>query len=308
MHIAGLSRVAATRRSNLAGQVVELVALRRDGSEFPVELSIGVWESAQGRGFSAVLRDITERKEAEEAVAQPSREVERTNAELETLIYSASHDLKSPMISVLGYLDYLKVDYGDVLGPEGDRYLERMTDCTLYMQRLIQDLLELSRVGRRDSEVTRFDLEDLVGRIAEEVASMHPDTTFNLRSLPVIEGDAVAFRQLITNLVENAVQHADRLDLTVVVSSRRLPDGGIELSVRDNGKGIPAEYRELVFGIFERLDGSRAAGHGHGAGDLPQDRRAVRGKIWLTGADGADVRVLIPGASSSTTAPRRSPS
>jgi two-component system, LuxR family, sensor kinase FixL len=293
-HIAGLARVAASGESKLAGTVVELVGLRRDGTEFPVELSIGVWDSAQGPGFSAVLRDITDRKEAEEAVAQASREVERANAELETLIYSASHDLKSPMISVLGYLDYLKVDYGEVLGVEGTRYLERMTDCTLYMQRLIQDLLKLSRVGRLESEVVRLDLQELIARIADELGEMHPQATFSLRSLPMIEGDPMAFRQLFTNLVENAVQHAERPDVTVLVSSRRLPDGGAEISVRDNGKGIPQQYRELVFGIFERLDGGRAAGTGMGLAICRKIVEQFGGKIWLTGNEGADVRVHLP--------------
>jgi light-regulated signal transduction histidine kinase (bacteriophytochrome) len=77
-----------------------------------------------------VLRDISERKRAEAALAAAHRELERANAELETIVYSASHDLKSPMVSLLGYLEYLRLDHGDALGPEGDHYLDRMADST----------------------------------------------------------------------------------------------------------------------------------------------------------------------------------
>ena len=295
LHTEGLARVRRTGHSKLAGTVVELVGLRRDGTEFPVELSIGVWESPDGPAFSGVIRDITERKRAEDALAATSRELERTNAELETLVYSASHDLKSPMVSLLGYLEYLRIDYGDVLGREGGRYLERMTDCTLYMQRLIHDLIDLSRVGRAASEVTDVDLGELVGAIVEEVRAAYPSAGFHVRRLPVVVADPVGFRQLFTNLIENAVRHGGRPDLEVTVEGRELLDGSLELSVRDDGRGIPPEHRERVFGVFERLDGpSTAAGTGMGLAICRKIVELLHGSIRIQGTDGTDVRVSLP--------------
>ena len=295
LHSEGLARVRRTGHSKLAGTVVELVGLRRDGTEFPVELSIGVWESPDGPAFSGVIRDITERKRAEDALAATSRELERTNAELETLVYSASHDLKSPMVSLLGYLEYLRIDYGDVLGREGGRYLERMTDCTLYMQRLIHDLIDLSRVGRAASEVTDVDLGELVGAIVEEVRAAYPSAGFHVRRLPVVVADPVGFRQLFTNLIENAVRHGGRPDLEVTVEGRELLDGSLELSVRDDGRGIPPEHRERVFGVFERLDGpSTAAGTGMGLAICRKIVELLHGSIRIQGTDGTDVRVSLP--------------
>jgi PAS domain S-box-containing protein len=298
LHEEGIARVRQSGRSTLAGSVVELTGLRRDGTEFPVELSIGAWQGPDGLAFSGVIRDITERKQAEAALAAANRELERTNAELETLVYSASHDLKSPMVSLLGYLEYLKLDYGDVLAQEGGRYVARISDCTLYMQRLIHDLIDLSRVGRTGADAVEVDLAELVRIIADETTAAQPAVTFRIGRLPVVGGDPVGFRQLFTNLIENAVRHGGRPDLSVTVEGRSRPDAGVELSVRDDGAGIPPEHRERVFGVFERLDApSTAAGTGMGLAICRKIVELLGGSIAIhgvPGAHGTDVRIVLP--------------
>jgi two-component system, LuxR family, sensor kinase FixL len=277
--------------------VVELSGLRRDGSEFPIELSIGSWNGPEGIAFTGVLRDITERKRAEAALAGANRELERANAELETLVYSASHDLKSPMVSLLGYLEYLRLDYGEVLGRDGNRYLNRMADSTLYMQQLIHDLIDLSRVGRSGVEPTEVDLGRLVRAIAEDAGAANPAIEFRVGRLPVVTGDPVGFRQLFTNLIENAVHHGGHADLVVAVDGRAVPDGGVELSVRDNGRGIPREHRERVFGVFERLEGtSSSAGTGMGLAICRKIVEVLGGGIGIEGDRGTDVRIVLPAA------------
>jgi PAS domain S-box-containing protein len=297
LHEAGIARVRQTGHSKLAGSVVELVGLHRDGSEFPVELSIGAWSGPDGLAFSGVIRDITERKQAEAALGAANRELERTNAELETLVYSASHDLKSPMVSLLGYLEYLKLDYGDVLGQEGGRYVARISDCTLYMQRLIHDLIDLSRVGRAGdgAGAVDVDLAELVRIIVDEAAASHPGVSFRVGRLPVVAGDPVGFRQLFTNLVENAVRHGGRPDLTVTVDGRSRTDAGLELSVRDDGRGIPPEHRERVFGVFERLDApSTTSGTGMGLAICRKIVELLGGSIGVHGSHGTEVRIVLP--------------
>jgi chemotaxis family two-component system sensor kinase Cph1 len=106
-----------------------------------------------------------------------------------------------------------------------------------------------------------------------------PGPKFRIGRLPVLSGDPVGFRQLFTNLVDNAVRHGGRSDLVVVVDGRECPDGGVELSVRDNGRGLPAEHRGRVFGVFEGLEGPATSdGTGMGPGHLPQDRRGPGGR------------------------------
>jgi two-component system, LuxR family, sensor kinase FixL len=297
LHEEGIARVRRTGKSKLAGTVVELAALRRDGSEFPIELSIGAWTGSEGMAFSGVLRDITDRKRAEAALAAANRELERANAELETLVYSASHDLKSPMVSLLGYLEYLRLDYGEVLGEEGNRYLARMADSTMYMQQLIHDLIDLSRVGRSGVEPIEVDLHKLVGAIAEDAGTANPGIEIRVGQLPVVTGDSVGFRQLFTNLLENAVHHGGRPDLVVIVDGRERSDGALELSVRDNGRGIPVEHRERVFGVFERLEGpTGSAGTGMGLAICRKIVEVLGGSIAIQGEHGTDVRIVLPAA------------
>jgi two-component system, LuxR family, sensor kinase FixL len=295
MHEEGISRVRATGHSKLAGQVVELAAIRKDGSELPVELSIGMWQSSEGVQFSGVIRDITERKRAEEAITAANRELERSNAELETLVYSASHDLKSPMVSLLGYLEYLKLDYGEALGDEGGRYLDRLFDRALHMQRLITDLIDLSRVGRSGGAAADVDLGEVVRFVAEEIAAVAPAAAVKIGALPIVAGDPVTFRQLLTNLIENAVAHGGRSDPTIAVEAAPLPDGALELVVRDDGKGIPPEHRERVFGVFERLDGT-SPGTGMGLAICRKIVELMDGTISAHGGEGGgtEIRVVLP--------------
>ena len=115
--------------------------------------------------------------------------------------------------------------------------------------------------------------------------------------LPVVTGDPVGFRQLFTNLIENAVRHGGRRDLMVVVEGRECLDGGVELSVSDNGQGIPAEHRERVFGVFERLEGpSTGAGTGMGLAICRKIVEVLGGGIGIEGDHGTDVRIVLPAA------------
>jgi signal transduction histidine kinase len=228
--------------------------------------------------FSRVLRDVTERKRAEAELAAANKELERANAELETLVYSASHDLKSPMVSLLGYLEYLRLDFGEVLGPEGNRYLNRMADSTVYMQQLIHDLIDLSRVGRTGVEPIEVDLGRLVRAIAEDAAAANPAAEIRVGRLPVVTGDSTGFRQLVTNLLENALRHGGRSDLVVVVDGRDRPDGAVELSLR-------------------RLEGpSTGEGTGMGLAICRKIVEVLGGAIAIVGDRGADVRILLPTA------------
>jgi signal transduction histidine kinase len=172
-----------------------------------------------------------------------------------------------------------------------------MADSTVYMQRLIHDLIDLSRVGRSGVEPIQVDLGRLVRAIAEDAGAANPEVEIRVGRLPVVTGDPTGLRQLFTNLLENAIRHGGRTDLVVVVDGCDRPDGAVELSVRDNGKGIPAEHRERVFGVFERLEGpSTGEGTGMGLAICRKIVEVLGGAIAIVGAPGTDVRILLPRA------------
>lgn len=227
-------------------------------------------------------------------------EAERANAELETFVYSVSHDLKSPLVSLLGFLDYLKDDLDATeLSDEAKFFLQRISAAGMYMQALIQDLLELSRIGRVQTEAVDVDLGAVVGETVAELRSAHPEATFDVHALPMLSMNPLRVRQLFTNLVNNALVHGDRDDVTVTVGSVMDAAGDVIVTVADNGKGIPAGYRDKVFGVFERLGRQDADTTGTGIG-LAVCRKIVEqagGHISISdNAPGARFSIRFPAA------------
>ena len=190
--------------------------------------------------------------------------LELAHEELEGLVYSLSHDLKSPLISLLGYLDYLKIDCGEGLGTTGEFYVTRMAASAAYMTSLIEDLLSLSRIGRTQTEAEDVDLHEVLEEVVSSIRSTAPAVTFEIGDLPTLSVNALRTRELFTNLVDNAVRHGGRPDLCIRVWSSLGQTGEVVVYVADDGAGIPDAYREKVFGIFERLGAQDAGGTGIG--------------------------------------------
>jgi signal transduction histidine kinase len=221
--------------------------------------------------------------------------LEHANAELESFVYSASHDLKSPLIAMLGYVDLLTEDHEADLGDEGRWYLGRIQTNGRYMEALIRDLLELSRVGRVQTAPDRVDLGALGQEIAVDVERQHPTATVEVGPLPVLSINAVRARQLLANLIENAAKHAGDQPVTIRLSSR-LEDGAATIRIADDGPGIPEAYRERIFGVFERLSADDAhGGTGIGLAICRKIAEASGGQIWIAETDvGTEFRLQFP--------------
>lgn len=235
----------------------------------------------------------------QEAVSR--RAAEAANAELQTLVYSVSHDLRNPIISVLGYLDVLAQEHAGELQGEGAHYLERISVNAMYMQSLIQDLLELSRIGRSEPPPQAVSLGVMAESVAKEVRIMHPASDVSVSGqFPVVWMSDLRARQLLTNLVDNAAKHA-RGEAQVTVTASTAPGGGAVVLIADNGTGVPVGYREKAFEVFERLDAARSEIPGTGMG-LPICKRIVEslgGSISLEGPQegqphGTVVRIVLP--------------
>jgi signal transduction histidine kinase len=209
------------------------------------------------RLFEEAQQEIAERKQAEAEREALITELEAKNAELERFVYTVSHDLKSPLITIRGFLGFLEQDVlaGDMAGVKTD--MARIIGATDKMQQLLTELLELSRIGRLMNPPEQVSLGDLAreavemvqGRLEEAgvIVEIAPD-------LPMVYGDRSRLREVLENLVDNAVKYmGDQPDPRVEIGMRRAGEESV-FFVRDNGIGIEPRYHEKVFGLFERLD------------------------------------------------------
>lgn len=223
--------------------------------------------------------------------------VERLNAELESFVYTTSHDLKNPLIAMLGYLDVIAEEHGPAMGSDMQHILDRMQVNARHMDALIRDLLELSRVGRVNVTPERVDLAALVDDLGRDLSSRHPQARVVRGSLPVVMMNQTRARQLLTNLFDNAVAYGGRPDVTIRVESVPHVDGGTRVVVRDDGQGIGPDHLERVFGVFERLDPDHTTGTGMGLAICRRVVEHLGGSMQaVPSSDGAVFHIDLPAA------------
>ena len=282
-HLDGLRHFLATGQGALLDQRAETTARHRDGHHFPVELTISSLRQDDRWSFSAFARDITERKRAEAEREALIEELEARNAELERYAYTVSHDLKTPLVTIKGFVGMLEQDAARGHTERLKRDIEYISRAADKMSRLLEDLLELSRIGRLINPSEEASLTDLAREAVELVAGSIAagDVTVEIASaLPVVFGDRVRLLEVLQNLVENAVRFmGDQPEPRVEIGGGQEGEH-IVCYVRDNGLGIAPRYHEKIFGLFDRLD-QRTEGTGIG---LALARRIVEvhgGRIWV---------------------------
>jgi chemotaxis family two-component system sensor kinase Cph1 len=272
-------------------QTCELTLKREDGSTFYVRLeSIRLDRPAQeagdggpGQKIRVAMSDISDLKRAHGKLTEALAQLARSNKELESFAYSASHDLKGPLITITGFLGRLATDseQGNVKGMHSD--LARIGDATRKMDRLLHDLLELSRIGRVVGSLEAVSLAELAREVAKLLAGPIAEGRVRLEispDLPTVRGERARLTQLLMNLLGNAVKFmGEQRDPQVKIGVRR--DGEETVCyVRDNGIGIDPQHKDIIFGLFRQLDPSRG---GTGIG-LSVAKRVVEthgGRIWL---------------------------
>ncbi|MBV6397064.1 MAG: Adaptive-response sensory-kinase SasA [Anaerolineales bacterium] len=250
-----------------------------------------VWDEAARRvtGIVGAVQDITEQKQIEADRESLIRELEAKNAELERFTYTVSHDLKSPIITIKGFLGYVEKDARegnlDMLASS----IQRVNKAADKMQELLNDLLELSRIGRLMNppsdvpfgQIVREALEMLHGALDAKRVRVKIQEV-----LPSVRGDRVRLTEVVQNLVENAVKFmGDQPAPMIQIGAQGLENGKPIFFVRDNGQGFDPQFAERIFGLFNKLDP-----HSEGTGiGLTLVKRIVEfhgGRIWAESTPG----------------------
>lgn len=275
----------------------EAIGRRKDGSIFPIELSISAFTSGDGRHFSGIIRDITVRKEADLELAKYTRALERSNKELDDFAYIASHDLKEPLRGIHNHSRFLLEDNSDKLDEESVGRLNRLVFLSQRMERLVNDLLYFSRLGRQELAVQATDLNIVISDIESTLEHFLEERGARIvvgETLPVITCDRPRVTELFRNLITNAVKYNDKADRTIEIgflASKNTPGGTLRKNaffVRDNGLGIQPEFHQEIFRIFKRLQASKEPEEGTGVG-LTFVKKIVErhgGEIWLESEPG----------------------
>lgn len=296
-HETGEERIIGTTRM-VSGR-------RKNGVVFPLDLSVSVVPTSGARTFVGIVRDISDRVQQQERLKTTlaqleayTADLERSNQDLDEFAYIASHDLKEPLRGLHNHSRFLLEDYENQLDEDGVRRLNRLVRLSQRMEKLVNDLLYFSRIGRQQLAVKRTDInlviKDVVATLEVFLEERHARVVVD-GELPEVVCDATRLTEVFRNLVTNAVKYNDKPEPLVTIGYLEQytgKDGATARGVffvKDNGKGIATEFYEDIFRIFKRLEKSQDSDDGTGAG-LTFVRKIIgrhNGEIWLESEMGA---------------------
>lgn len=296
---------------------VERRFLRSDGTILPVQLSLSqIPVEESGRGICMVATDLTEQKAAheevrrlnaglEQQVLRRTAELEAANQELEAFTYAVAHDLRAPLRHIHGFSDLLQHDPESVLSADGRHSLDCIRKGTQRMEKLLEDLLNLSRFGRQSLQRRDVDLKKLVRQVMDDLAPDLKDRqiVWKVDDLPVVNCDPALMKIVFGNLLSNAVKFTRPRPTATIEIGQTTRQGEAVLFVRDNGAGFDMRHAGKLFGVFQRLHRAEDfEGTGIGLATVQRILQNHGGRIWAEAAPGRGATFYFTCGSASITA------
>jgi len=284
---------SAHEEGSLIGKRLETAAMRKSGQTFDVEMAMQAIPMGGKTMFAVFLHDITERKRAQEELAAK-------NKDLETLLYVTSHDLREPLRAIESFSRLVHDRYAGKLDDKGQDFLQRIIDGTKRLDRLIEDVLTLSRAQRTHEPIDHLAAADLVaealkqleGKIATTQARIHVAS-----DLPTLKVDRRWARQAVYNLVANALKFTksgEHPEIEIAAYTPRADEPkGVGLEVRDRGLGVDPADAERIFGLFQRAVGNEIEGTGAGLAIVRQVAVRHGGNAWVRRRDGGGSEFVL---------------